>query len=285
MIPLIILSLGCLFCQKVGFFNVGSEGIALIGALIYSIIVKFLLNKWLGYSAIFAFFIAIIIGIVLGFLQFIAISYFKTNGLIVAFGFYYLGLSLVGWLSWIIFKKNHFTSNDIYINNYPIIFLILNFILIFFISFILLLTKFGLHLKVAASNPFVLTINRIDFTFIQLVSIISGNALICLAGAFFVYQNGQFNGSINNIGWLALAVVSLVKNKIILIILFSYFITFFVNLANDYFAESLLKNNVNALAIFLSILPYLLPLIFLLFLNFKKIPLNENIMLFNNSEE
>lgn len=281
MLPLIILSLGCLFCQKVGFFNVGSEGIALIGALIYSIIVKLLLNKWFGYSAIFAFFIAIIIGILLGLFQFVAINYFRTNGLIISFGFYYLGLSLVGWLSWIIFKKNNFTSNDIYINNYPIIFLILNFIIIFFISFIILLTKFGLHLKVASSNSFVLTINRVDFTFIQLVSIVSGNALISLGGSLFVYQYGEFSGSINNIGWLALAIVSLVKNKIILIILISYFMVFFINLANEYFVESLLSSNVNALSIILNILPYLLPLIFLPFLNFKKMPLNENTTLFN----
>ncbi len=218
--PLIIATLGEVFCERSGVLNLGIEGIMLFCSLVAFLTAYFTNNLWLG--ILFAILVGILFGILMAFFTVnLGVSQHVSGLGITIFA---SGLSLFTYRQIIgspqipptieTFKTFAipFLSKIPFIG--PILFdqYILTYIaliLVPIVSFVIYKTNFGLSLRAVGENPEAADAVGINVYKTRYTALIIGGALMGLAGSFFTlaYFNMFLYGIVGGRGYVCIALV------------------------------------------------------------------------------
>ncbi|HOL82488.1 MAG TPA: ABC transporter permease [Caldisericia bacterium] len=218
--PLIIATLGEVFCERSGVLNLGIEGIMLFCSLVAFLTAYFTHNLWLG--VLFAILVGILFGILMAFFTVnLGVSQHVSGLGITIFA---SGLSLFTYRQIIgspqipptieTFKTFAipFLSKIPFIG--PILFdqYILTYIaliLVPIVSFVIYKTNFGLSLRAVGENPEAADAVGINVYKTRYIALIIGGALMGLAGSFFTlaYFNMFLYGIVGGRGYVCIALV------------------------------------------------------------------------------
>ena len=218
--PLIIATLGEVFCERSGVLNLGIEGIMLFCSLVAFLTAYFTNNLWLG--VLFAILVGILFGILMAFFTVnLGVSQHVSGLGITIFA---SGLSLFTYRQIIgspqipptieTFKTFAipFLSKIPFIG--PILFdqYILTYIaliLVPIVSFVIYKTNFGLSLRAVGENPEAADALGINVYKTRYIALIIGGALMGLAGSFFTlaYFNMFLYGIVGGRGYVCIALV------------------------------------------------------------------------------
>jgi len=218
--PLIIATLGEVFCERSGVLNLGIEGVMLFCSLVAFLTAYFTNNLWLG--VLFAILVGILFGILMAFFTVnLGVSQHVSGLGITIFA---SGLSLFTYRQIIgspqipptieTFKTFAipFLSKIPFIG--PILFdqYILTYIaliLVPIVSFVIYKTNFGLSLRAVGENPEAADAVGINVYKTRYIALIIGGALMGLAGSFFTlaYFNMFLYGIVGGRGYVCIALV------------------------------------------------------------------------------
>jgi len=218
--PLIIATLGEVFCERSGVLNLGIEGVMLFCSLVAFLTAYFTHNLWLG--VLFAILVGILFGILMAFFTVnLGVSQHVSGLGITIFA---SGLSLFTYRQIIgspqipptieTFKTFAipFLSKIPFIG--PILFdqYILTYIaliLVPIVSFVIYKTNFGLSLRAVGENPEAADALGINVYKTRYIALIIGGALMGLAGSFFTlaYFNMFLYGIVGGRGYVCIALV------------------------------------------------------------------------------
>ncbi|HOC52842.1 MAG TPA: ABC transporter permease [Caldisericia bacterium] len=218
--PLIIATLGEVFCERSGVLNLGIEGVMLFCSLAAFLTAYFTNNLWLG--VLFAILVGILFGILMAFFTVnLGVSQHVSGLGITIFA---SGLSLFTYRQIIgspqipptieTFKTFAipFLSKIPFIG--PILFdqYILTYIaliLVPIVSFVIYKTNFGLSLRAVGENPEAADALGINVYKTRYIALIIGGALMGLAGSFFTlaYFNMFLYGIVGGRGYVCIALV------------------------------------------------------------------------------
>ncbi|HQJ56509.1 MAG TPA: ABC transporter permease [Caldisericia bacterium] len=218
--PLIIATLGEVFCERSGVLNLGIEGVMLFCSLVAFLTAYFTNNLWLG--VLFAILVGILFGILMAFFTVnLGVSQHVSGLGITIFA---SGLSLFTYRQIIgspqipptieTFKTFAipFLSKIPFIG--PILFdqYILTYIaliLVPIVSFVIYKTNFGLSLRAVGENPEAADALGINVYKTRYIALIIGGALMGLAGSFFTlaYFNMFLYGIVGGRGYVCIALV------------------------------------------------------------------------------
>lgn len=217
-VPILFAALGEIFVQRSGLFNIGIEGIMLMGAFagFWAAYVTNVL--WLGVL------IALITGALISLIFGIATIKFRANQVIAGIAIWMLGLGLSTHFFRLAFGGAHpslegFKSINIpLLEQIPILGQILfqNNILIYLalalvplFSVVLFHTTFGLKIRATGQNPNAATVLGINISHIRYLCVILGGAMAGIGGAYLALAEVKVftEGMIAGRGWLALAIV------------------------------------------------------------------------------
>ncbi|NLI55671.1 ABC transporter permease [bacterium] len=218
--PLIIATLGEVFCERSGVLNLGIEGVMLFCSLVAFLTAYFTNNLWLG--ILFAILVGILFGILMAFFTVnLGVSQHVSGLGITIFA---SGLSLFTYRQIIgspqipptieTFKTFAipFLSKIPFIG--PILFdqYILTYIaliLVPIVSFVIYKTNFGLSLRAVGENPEAADALGINVYKTRYIALIIGGALMGLAGSFFTlaYFNMFLYGIVGGRGYVCIALV------------------------------------------------------------------------------
>ncbi|MBP7139337.1 MAG: ABC transporter permease [Caldisericia bacterium] len=218
--PLIIATLGEVFCERSGVLNLGIEGVMLFCSLVAFLTAYFTNNLWLG--VLFAILVGILFGILMAFFTVnLGVSQHVSGLGITIFA---SGLSLFAYRQIIgspqipptieTFKTFAipFLSKIPFIG--PILFdqYILTYIaliLVPIVSFVIYKTNFGLSLRAVGENPEAADALGINVYKTRYIALIIGGALMGLAGSFFTlaYFNMFLYGIVGGRGYVCIALV------------------------------------------------------------------------------
>ena len=218
--PLIIATLGEVFCERSGVLNLGIEGVMLFCSLVAFLTAYFTHNLWLG--VLFAILVGILFGILMAFFTVnLGVSQHVSGLGITIFA---SGLSLFTYRQIIgspqipptieTFKTFAipFLSKIPFIG--PILFdqYILTYIaliLVPIVSFVIYKTNFGLSLRAVGENPEAADAVGINVYKTRYIALIIGGALMGLAGSFFTlaYFNMFLYGIVGGRGYVCIALV------------------------------------------------------------------------------
>ena len=215
-VPLILASLGLIINERAGVLNLGAEGIMLCGALA-GVAFYFLFDS----NIIFGLLGSLLIGGLVGALFAILVVIFRTNQVVTGITFVFLGSGLTGLIGPSFTDKAVKGINGIYIpfisdvpfvgkvffSHDPMIYFTLLFV--FFVTFFLYRTRYGLELRAVGENPQAADAGGINVILIRFCAVVIGGALIGLAGGYlsvatakiFVFEMTQGRG------WIAIALV------------------------------------------------------------------------------
>lgn len=226
-----VLSLGSLsgfFSERVGIVNIGINGMMIFGALFYTIFGGLMngssLGNNLGGSAgNWTFFIAMILAsvctIVVGLLFGYSTIKLKADHIIAGTAINIFGAAIGMFLTNSLGRT--ITGNDQLTNPYKefwkigdgfffgssllIFFLVLALIVALYV--VIKFTKFGLRFISIGENPNAADSQGINVVKYQWIGIIIASMLAGLGGAIFMFTSTTFNGDVNGIGFLALAIM------------------------------------------------------------------------------
>ena len=227
-IPLLIVALGGLYCERSGIVNVGLEGLMIVGSFAGAFTIVNLQEKlpsaefgnlaiWIG------LFVAVIVGVLFSLLHAFASINLKANQIISGTAINMIAGALTIFLarnitgSGNIIIMRGFGQDDIPIlSKIPVIgdlFFTKSYastwlvIIILLISvFILYKTRFGLRLRACGENPQAADAAGINVYKTRYIGVMISGGLSALGGAIIlVTYSGEFNGNVAGLGFLALA--------------------------------------------------------------------------------
>jgi simple sugar transport system permease protein len=196
--PITLAAMGGIFCQKAGVFNIGLEGLMLLGsfAAICGVIIS-------GGSVWFGFLAAIIGGVLLSMLFALAVLRFNANQIITGIGSNLLGLGFTSFLLRAIFNTagalrpevmNRISNVHLpFLSTLPVvggilgnqhIITYLSFLLVFITAILLYRTSFGISTQAIGELPEAATTAGIKTDRVRFLGILWSGALCGLAGAF-----------------------------------------------------------------------------------------------------
>lgn len=230
--PILFASIGCLIMQKAGVLNWGVDGVMIFGGLCYALVIKTESFKY-HHVHFLGFFFAFLIGIGLGLIHAVLTVTLKGNHFFVSFIWNYLAPGISTLILIFSYQQKNLDVSDIFLDSPDFLkagtlLIIFNLILVVSVIWFFTLTKQGLHLKATGQRPIVLALQKINITKIQYLAVICGFSLMTLAGAFFTYQKGSFNSTVDNIGLLAFAIVVLSQWSVLKTVFFSFFLALFL---------------------------------------------------------
>lgn len=226
-IPLLIVALGALYCERSGIVNVGLEGLMVVGSFSAAFTIVNLQDKlptseygnlalWIGIG------VAVIVGIIFSLLHAFASINLKANQIISG-----TAINMIAGAITIFLARNITGSGNIRINSFvrkdipllseiPIIgdlffretyattWLVIGILLISI--FIIYKTRFGLRLRSCGENPQAADAAGINVYKMRYVGVMISGGLAALGGAvILVTYSSEFNGSVGGLGFLALA--------------------------------------------------------------------------------
>jgi len=219
-ISIVFAGMGEMITERSGIFNMGVEGIMLMGAFSAAVGTHFTGNPWIGLL------IAAVVGVLIGLLfAFIAITV-KSDQAISGLAVYLLCVGLSGYLLQIFFKHGgnspkvetlpiiHFA----FLENIPIINDIFNdqsvlmipaLLLPIILYFVFYKTPWGTWLRAAGENPKALAVVGKNPITIRYIAVMAGSLLAGVGGAYLsISQTSIFSEKmVNGRGFIALSAV------------------------------------------------------------------------------
>jgi len=214
---LILASLGAILTERSGVINLGVEGMLLMGAVSGFLVADSTGNLWL------ALFVAVLVGVVLATVHAALTVSLRSNQIVSGLAMVIFGTGLANFLGKpvegrprpvVILDVDFGPLSDIPFIG-PVVFghdvfTYLTWVLAAALSFYLHRTRPGLVLRATGDAPATVDAQGVSVTRIRYVHTIAGGALMCFAGAWFMFARGvAWNqaATTNGIGWIALALV------------------------------------------------------------------------------
>lgn len=214
---LILASLGAILTERSGVINLGVEGMLLMGAVSGFLVANSTGNLWL------ALFVAVLVGVVLATVHSALTVSLRSNQIVSGLAMVIFGTGLANFLGKpvegrprpvVILDVDFGPLSDIPFIG-PVVFghdvfTYLTWVLAAALSFYLHRTRPGLVLRATGDAPATVDAQGVSVTRIRYVHTIAGGALMCFAGAWFMFARGvAWNqaATTNGIGWIALALV------------------------------------------------------------------------------
>ena len=278
--PLLITSLGGLFCERSGVVNIGLEGLMVVGAFA-SAVFTVTLTPSLGDGAVWvSLVVAMIVGAVFSVLHAFASINLNANQVISGTAINMIAGALT------VFLARTFTGSgniqltqgvprfDIpglvdlpvigrlfFYQTYGTTWLIL--LILALGTFLLYKTAFGLRLRACGEHPHAADAAGINVVKVRYSAVMISGALAGLGGAtILVTYSGEFSGSVAGMGFLALAALIFGQWKPLGILGATFFFGFAATLANASQAEPSLQVIPEVV---LKVFPYVLTLFALVF--------------------
>lgn len=230
-LPLFIMAIGGIYCEKSGITNLALEGLQGFGAF-FGALAAIIAMKLLGVGSSITFYIALVIamigGMAFALVHALLCIRFKANQVISGVVINILAISLTSFLTkqinrvlfdapsdkFVLGVSNRFTIpivskipvlGAVFKNIYP--FQIVIIITAFIAWYVLYKTKYGLHVRACGENPHAVDAAGISVSRIRLIAVVVSGALSGLAGISFAYSiSANFSSSIYaGYGYLAIA--------------------------------------------------------------------------------
>ena len=280
---LIIAALAGYMSEKVGIVNIGIDGMMCMGALFFGIFasekINFIEINALGLiiAIIFAMICTTILGCLHGFLCITL----KANHVVSGTAINLLGFGFTTFLNEPLARKLYPKLNysrimslfhsDLHIKDSlygtSILLFIFALLLCCVIYFVMKKTIIGLRYLAIGENPHAANTKGVNVIKYKWMGVILSSLLAGMAGALFLFRTIAFNGNVQSMGYLALAILIAGGWNIGGIVTFAIVFAIFIASANT---TTLIQLGINQLFVFA--LPYIITLIILLFTSNKITP-------------
>ena len=280
---LIVATLAGYISEKVGIINIGIDGMMCVGALFFGIFASEKINlvKLNAFGLIIAITLAMFCTTILGWLHGFLCITLKANHTVSGTAINLLGFGFTTFLNEPLARKLYpklnysrimsLFNSDLHIKDSlygtSIILFIFALLLCGIIYFIMKKTTIGLRYLAIGENPHAANAKGIKVIKYKWVGVILSSLLAGMAGALFLFRTIAFNGNVQSMGYLALAILIVGGWNIGGIITFGIIFAIFIASANT---TTLIQLGINQLFVFA--LPYIITLIILLFTSNKIIP-------------
>lgn len=250
--PLLIVALGGLYCERSGIINIGLEGLMIMGSFAGGLTIYTLQNQF-G-SEVWTIFVGLLVAALAGALFSLLHAFASINlqadqtisgtaiNLMAAAITVFFARNITGSgnivLTTGLSKSNIAFLSDIpvigplfFTNSYATTWIVLAILLI--LSFLLYKTAFGLRLRSCGEHPHAADAAGINVSKMRYIGVLTSGALSGLGGAIYLVTiAGEFNGSVSGIGFLALAAIIFGQWKPLGILASTFFFGFATTIAN-----------------------------------------------------
>lgn len=274
--PLLVVTLGGLYSERSGVVNLGLEGLMLIGSFAAAVSITFL-EKILPVALLIptGLLIAMILGVLCSLLHAFAAVTLKADQIISGTAINMIATALTIYIARSVLGSGNIRVNTIIrkeiplLSDIPIIgklffsqsywttWLILA--ILAFSWFLLYKTSFGLRLRACGEHPAAVASSGINVHKMQYFGVCASGALAALGGAvILVTYSGEFNGSVDGLGFLALAALIFGQWKPLGILGAAFFFGFARTVAN---VSQVIPALNGVPAVWLKIFPYAVTLL------------------------
>ena len=254
-IPLLVTSLGGLYSERSGVTNLGLEGLMLIGGFSAAVVINLMHNVVpSGLLIPIGLLIAVVAGILFSLLHAFASITLKADQVISGTAINMLAAALTIYLARTITGSGNVRVAGIVRNDIPGLskILILSWILLY-------KTSFGLRLRACGEHPSAVASAGINVYHMRYFAVCASGALSALGGALIlVTYSGEFNGSVDGLGFLAIAALIFGQWKPFGILGATFFFGFARTIAN---VSQVIPALSGIPPVWLKIFPYLVTLI------------------------
>lgn len=280
-VPLLIVALGALYCERSGVINIGLEGLMIIGAFagaltIYSLQNQYGTSVWTIYVGLV---VAAIAGALFSLLHAFASINLQANQTISGTAINLMATAITVFLARNITgsgnivltvglaKKNLSGLSNIpvigplfFTNSYATTWIVLLILIV--LTYILYKTAFGLRLRACGEHPHAASAAGINVSKMRYVGVLTSGALAGLGGAIYLVTiAGEFNGSVAGIGFLALAALIFGQWKPLGILASTFFFGFATTIAN---VSQVIPSLATIPPLILKVFPYIVTLLALI---------------------
>lgn len=280
-IPLLIVALGALYCERSGIINIGLEGLMIIGSFAGGLSIYLLQNQY-G-TSVWTIYVGLLIATIAGALFSLLHAFASINlqanqtisgtaiNMIAAGLTIFLARNITGSgnivLTIGLSKKNLAGLSSIpvigplfFTNSYATTWIALVILLV--LTFILYKTAFGLRLRACGEHPHAASAAGINVGRMRYIGVLTSGALAGLGGAIYLVTiAGEFNGSVSGIGFLALAALIFGQWKPLGILASTFFFGFATTIAN---VSQVIPSLAKFPPVLLKIFPYVVTLLALI---------------------
>lgn len=251
-VPLLIVALGALYCERSGVTNIGLEGLMIIGSFAGALTISMLQSSYgaKSWTIYVGLLVAAIAGALFSLLHAFASITLKANQTISGTAINLIATALTVFLARNItgsgnivltvglIKKNIKGLSSIPVigalffkNSYTTTWIVL--LILFFMTFLLYKTAFGLRLRACGEHPHAASAAGVNVIIMRYIGVITSGAFAGLGGAIYLVTiAGEFNGSVAGIGFLALAALIFGQWKPFGILAATFFFGFATTIAN-----------------------------------------------------
>lgn len=283
-VPLLVASLGGLYSERSGVTNLGLEGLMLVGSFSAAVTINLIQGAVpQGLLIPIGFFVAAAVGILCSLLHAFASITLKADQIISGTAINMLSAALTVYIARSILGSGNVRVSGIirkdipFLSRIPILgplffsqsywstWLILIILLVSW--FLLYKTSFGLRLRACGEHPSAVASAGINVRKMRYFAVCASGALAGLGGAvILVTYSGEFNGSVDGLGFLAIAALIFGQWKPLGILGATFFFGFARTVAN----VSQVIPSLNVIPpVWLKVFPYLVTLIALVFFSKK----------------
>ncbi len=224
-IPLLIVALGGLYCERSGIVNIGLEGLMIMGSFASGITIYFLQMSFPGqtWTIFVGLLVALLVGALFSLLHAFASINLQADQTISGTAINLIAVALTVFLArnitgsgnivlrTTLAKKNITFLKDIpvigplfFTNTYSTTWIVLAILIVF--TFILYKTSFGLRLRACGEHPHAADAAGVNVGRMRYIGVLLSGAFAGLGGGIFLVTfSGEFNGSVSGFGFLALA--------------------------------------------------------------------------------
>lgn len=275
----LMVSLAGLYNEKSGITNIGLNGIMVMGAMTYAVVMTSpsIRNALGAFTPFLGIILGAIVGMFFSWLFGVVTITFYADQVIAGTAINIITAAVSVLFIQLVFGQDFLSwSFDNPINNFPInivylSFLVLAIIVILISIFVINKTKFGLHLKASGENPYALETSGVSVTRVRYIAVLISGLLAGAAGAIAMPGFSKtFNGTINGMGYIALAILIFGQWKIIGITIGSFIIAILMALGSYWEALGTVANIIPVELI--RMLPFIMPIVIMIFVKSSNSP-------------
>lgn len=277
-IPLLIVALGGLYCERSGIVNIGLEGLMIMGSFASGITIYFLQMSFPGqtWTIFVGLLVALIVGALFSLLHAFASINLQADQTISGTAINLIAVALTVFLArnitgsgnivlrTTLAKKNIAILKDIpvigplfFTNTYATTWIVLVILIVF--TFLLYKTAFGLRLRACGEHPHAADAAGVNVGRMRYIGVLLSGAFAGLGGGIFLVTfSGEFNGSVSGFGFLALAALIFGQWKPLGILGSTFFFGFASTISN---VSQVIPELAAIPPVYLKIFPYVVTLI------------------------
>ncbi|MEJ7616688.1 MAG: ABC transporter permease [Pyrinomonadaceae bacterium] len=199
--PLLLASLGGLYCERAGVINIALEGLMLAGAFTAAAVTYYAGNPWLGMLA------AIAAGVLVAGVHALATIQFKADQVVSGTAINILFLGVPALMSGVLFNSTGATPQIPQSQLLPVAPIVIAFLLVPVTWYVLYRTPFGLRLRAVGEKPEAADAAGISVARVRYTAVLLSGALAAIGGAYL--STGQSSLFTRNMtagrGFIALA--------------------------------------------------------------------------------